>query len=313
MTVLLPLLLAALTPDPLVPGQPIVFRGHTDAVTQVTFSPDGALLATGSRDKNVKLWNVKTGELARTVGGGVTNVSALAFSPDGKRLAIGDAAFKVRIIAVETGAEQLSFAHPDVVSSLAFSTDGSQLATGGQSGTGIIYDAQTGKQVREFSGRTGLFSADGKQLITASRKGVVSILELKSGKTVKETTAKTEASRLVASSDRKVIVGFNGDQPDVWRFDETLKLVETLKGKPNVEHVESPEAPRVTSIAMALDATRLVVARANSSVTVYENSKAGLKPLRAFPLVQTGFVTVSADGKTIAVGDGADVKLWPMP
>ena len=37
-------------------------RGHSDTVTCAAFSPDGQTLATGSRDRTVRLWDVRTGE-----------------------------------------------------------------------------------------------------------------------------------------------------------------------------------------------------------------------------------------------------------
>lgn len=37
----------------------MLLSGHADAVLSVKFAPDGKSLASGSRDKNVYLWNVQ--------------------------------------------------------------------------------------------------------------------------------------------------------------------------------------------------------------------------------------------------------------
>src|SRR5262249_22941736 len=65
-----------------------LLTGHNDWVHAVAFSSDGQKLATGSRDKTVRLWDVATGkELALLMDGG--EVQRLAFSSDGKTLASG--------------------------------------------------------------------------------------------------------------------------------------------------------------------------------------------------------------------------------
>jgi hypothetical protein len=69
-------------------GQEIrTFRGHTDWVYSVVFSPDGTRVLTGSWDETAKLWDVETGQEIRTfpVGG----VISVAFSPDGTRVLTG--------------------------------------------------------------------------------------------------------------------------------------------------------------------------------------------------------------------------------
>jgi WD40 repeat protein len=66
-------------------------------VTSVAFSPDGRLLASGSYDKTIKLWDVATGSLVRTLSGHTDDVYSVAFSPDGRLLASGSGDETIRL------------------------------------------------------------------------------------------------------------------------------------------------------------------------------------------------------------------------
>ena len=49
----------------------------------MAFSADGTTLASGSSDSSIRIWNVQTGELVRTIKGQTYAVNWLAFSPGG--------------------------------------------------------------------------------------------------------------------------------------------------------------------------------------------------------------------------------------
>ena len=61
-------------------------EGHADVVWSVSYSPDGSTLASGSRDRTIRLWDVATGEHLNTLKG-LGNICSVAYSPDGGMLA----------------------------------------------------------------------------------------------------------------------------------------------------------------------------------------------------------------------------------
>jgi WD40 repeat protein len=58
--------------------------GHSGFIYGLTFSPDGAQLLSATWDYNLKLWNVATGALIRTLRGHTDRIEAVAFSSDGR-------------------------------------------------------------------------------------------------------------------------------------------------------------------------------------------------------------------------------------
>lgn len=51
------------------PQPAATFQGHTDSIDEVVSSPDGTKLASASRDKTIKLWDVATGKERATLRG----------------------------------------------------------------------------------------------------------------------------------------------------------------------------------------------------------------------------------------------------
>jgi RNA polymerase sigma factor (sigma-70 family) len=83
-------------------------QGHSDRITSLAFAPDGRLLASGSRDKTVKLWDLATGVERDTLRGHSGTILSLAFAPDGKTLASASADHTVKVWDVATGREKVS-------------------------------------------------------------------------------------------------------------------------------------------------------------------------------------------------------------
>jgi WD40 repeat protein len=124
------------------------FIGHDNPVRKVVCSADGRFLASGSW-LDIKLWDVRTGNLIRTLKHDTDVVNALAFAPSGTRLASAGLDGLVKLWDVSTGDEIITLdGHRSAVSCLTFSPNGRILASAHEDDTIRLWQAATAEEVR---------------------------------------------------------------------------------------------------------------------------------------------------------------------
>ncbi|KAJ6016215.1 NACHT and WD40 domain protein [Penicillium herquei] len=161
-------------------------EGHSSCVECVTFSPNGRLLASGSRDFMIRIWDYGIGALQHTLDGNLGPVSALVFSPDGQLLVAGSDK-SVQIWDPITGALQHTLSgHLDDIRSVAFSHDGKLLASGSRDKTVRLWDPVTGALQQILRGHSGcvqslVISSDGQLLASASNDETIKLWNLSTG------------------------------------------------------------------------------------------------------------------------------------
>ena len=230
------------TPETIKPSQgPYELKetitGHSDKVDSVAFSPDGKMLASGSWDETVKVWDVQTGALKLTITGHCNVVDSVAFSPDGKTLAIGCYDKTIKLWDMQTVAlKQTLTGHSDQVVSVAFSPDGKTLASGSFDDTIKLWDVQTGALMHTLTGFRGwvfsvAFSLDGKMLASGSHDGTIKLWDVQTGALKQTLTGHSSGVESVAfSPDGKTFASGSRDNTvKLWDV-QTGSLKQTLTG-----------------------------------------------------------------------------------
>ena len=157
-------------------------------IWSLAFSPDGKMLASGSLDETVQLWNTERRSKRGTLKGHKSWVTAVAFSPDGKIVASGDVNKVIKLWNVNTRRERATLTgHTNGISAVTFSPDGKTLASGSYDGTIRFWNAKTGQEMSTFatgyvkSVKAVAFSENGTTLASAAFNGTVEIWSLTTG------------------------------------------------------------------------------------------------------------------------------------
>jgi WD40 repeat protein len=107
----------------------------------VAFAASGKVLASGSDDRHIKLWDPDTGDEKRTLDGHLDQVRDVAFGSDGRRLASGGWDGQVKVWDVATGKEGLTFRNLDGGVRTVGWAAGDLLAAADSAGTVWVWDA----------------------------------------------------------------------------------------------------------------------------------------------------------------------------
>ncbi|HEY9619017.1 MAG TPA: serine/threonine-protein kinase [Crinalium sp.] len=212
--------------------------GHSGPVTAIAISPDSRLIASGSRDKTIKLWNLITGELLHSFAGRSLLFSAghsdcirsLVFSPDGRTLisASDDGTVKRWDLANLKLFSTLP-EHGWGISAIAISPDGFLLASGGGDGRIYLWDLETEELIDSLAKHRDQISAliisdDGQQLLSASYDKTVRLWDLESSQLLNSFRGHVaRVSDIAVTSDWLTLVSSS--------WDKTLKIWDLEQGK----------------------------------------------------------------------------------
>lgn len=161
-----------------------LLQGHENAVQALAVDPAGRWLASGSADSTVKLWNLESREVRRTMRGRGDFISSLSFTPDGSTLAAGSLDGSIKLWSPATGRGlRTLYNHKTRVTSIAFTPNGDAIATAAEDGSvrlrglkrsriyGALKDIGPGA-------KTLAFSSDGRTLLTGGLDGIVRLWPL---------------------------------------------------------------------------------------------------------------------------------------
>ncbi len=117
------------------------YRGHSDVVNGVDWSPNGQRIASASKDKTVQVWDATSGDHVLTYRGHSDAVNSVAWSPNGKYIATGSADKTVQIWDAASATNILTYReHSGPITSVAWSPDGRHITSGSADGKVLVWN-----------------------------------------------------------------------------------------------------------------------------------------------------------------------------
>jgi WD40 repeat protein/DNA-binding SARP family transcriptional activator len=287
------------------------FTDTFGAISSVAFSPNGQILAAGTKEE-IRLWRTTDRQPLLTLAGHTSLVTSVAFSPDGQTLASGSDDQTVRLWDVHTGQSLKTLAgHTSEARSVVFSSDGQTLASGSLDQTVRLWDVHTGQCLKTLTGHTNhvwsvAFSPDGQTLASGSYDRTVRLWDVYTGQSLKTLAGHTSQVWSVAfSPDGQTLASGSADQTvRLWDVHaDSGQSLKTLTG-----HTEW-----VQSVVFSPDGQTLASGSTDRTVRLWDvHAGQSLRTLTG----HTNWVrsvVFSPDGQTLASGStDRTVRLWDV-
>lgn len=246
------------------------FRGHTGFVESLAFSPVGSLVASGSSDGRVCVWDPLAGQIVYEAQMKGENIGAVAISPNGANLAAGSHEGNVRLFSLAEGPEPVSsWKDQGRITALAFTPDGKRLAWSSYSGWSARSLFQSAIVALEGMNVSGLLytlriAPDGKTVATAGTGSAILLYDL-----------------YVAKAPATPIRLEHGDRQGVWSLSygpDGRTLAVALAGGVQLWDVTTHRLLEewkdhddiTTGIAISPDGTRLLTCSWDRTARLYE-------------------------------------------
>ncbi|KAJ3287172.1 hypothetical protein HDU79_005897 [Rhizoclosmatium sp. JEL0117] len=172
--------------------QPDQDKSHTFDVTEVSASQDNKYLASASKDKTIRVWDVTQGRCVSVKSGHKDWVNTIAISRDSQIIASGGKDQTIKVwssLPHQPACLRTLTGHSDYIKSVAISSDNKRIVSGSNDSTVKLWSIETGICLKTFHAHSGLvksvaFSPDDKYVLSAGRDSVVRAWSLETGECV---------------------------------------------------------------------------------------------------------------------------------
>ena len=284
-----------------------IFRGHSQQIRGIAWSPDGKHIASASYDNTVRVWEVTEGGHVYVYLGHFSAVYTVAWSPNGKFIASAGYDQTVQVWDPTSGYSIYTYlGHKSTVRGVVWSPDSKRIASGDENSV-QVWDAADGGNVYVhpwYNGEvvTVAWSPDGKRIAAGSTDKTVQIWDAKNGDNpyVYSGHAGTVYAVAWSPNSQRIASGSTDKSVQVWDAKDGSNLYRY------VNHTDS-----VISVVWSPDGTRIASGAGDKTVQVWDAKNGGNMYVYHGHIAAVYAVDWSHDGTRIASG-GVDttVQVW---
>jgi len=279
-------------------------------VLYTLFSPDSRRLVSVSADKAIRIWDVKTGTLIKTLQESDDGEISAAYSPDGKELISGGWDNSVKIWDIENGEiERKLVGHKRSLRSVSCHPGGSIICSAGWDGEIKIWHTETGINLKNLKGhnqciRAVSFSPDGKYIASGGYDKLLKIWDVFSGKelfSLKGHAFPIEA--LCFSPDGKHVgTGSSDNTIKIWDIRDG-RLIRTLNG----------HGGGIYSLDYSPDGKYIASGSNDKTIKIWEAGTGSIIATISACEMAVKSVSFSPDGKLLAGGSiDKSLRMWDV-
>jgi len=303
--------------------------GHKGQVIALAISPDGKLIATGSKDKTVKLWDANTGKLTATLTGHKGKIYKVIFSPDGRTVASASDDKVPKLWDAQTGQLKASLSgHKGYIYTLEFSPESKSVLTASADNTAKLWDANTGEMKfsllvhdkGDWADRfirwgtvedegwiisQAYFSPDGKTILTISGDKTPKLWDTTTGK-LRATLTHDQVTPLAAFSPDSQLVATES-------YDSMVRLWSVATGR--LEATMYGHVSTIYDMKFSPDAKTLATGSRDATAILWDVKKKAIKARLTGYDARVPRIAFSPNGKLIAAKGGYKkhiVKIWDV-
>ena len=280
-------------------------------INEVTYSPDGKLLAVAS-DVGIWLYDAHSGQALNLITGHKDRAISVRFSPDGQTLAGGGADGYGFLWDVETGDVKHRFTvYVDGVFSVSFSPDGQTLAIGSHTGYVSFWNVQTGARKKRFRRRGDTdkvismsFNPDGQTLASTDGNRTIRLWDVETGDIKQSFTGHTDSIRSVSfSPDGQTLASSS--------WDNTVRLWDVETGAEKL--TLTGHTDRVNSVSFSPDGQTIASSSDDNTIRLWDVHRGVEKQRFIGHTDSVSSVSFSPDGQTLASSSWDNtVRLWDV-